>query len=69
MTIIKSYDVFCDGQYPSGNRCTAWADTGVTAAAGRSSHAAAEARDEARARGWKRRNGRDLCPSCAEHNR
>ena len=60
MSIVMTRDVFCDGIYPNGNRCSCWAhDQGST-------HSADEARANARAVGWRRVRGRDLCPTCAE---
>lgn len=60
MSIVLTRDVFCDGVSPSGNRCACWADNAS------STTSAADARKRAKADGWKRRGGRDLCPLCAE---
>jgi hypothetical protein len=57
VTIVKTFDVQCDG-----DGCLAW-EHGVTAV--HSANAGA-ARKAVRAKGWKHRGGLDLCPLCAE---
>ena len=52
MSITITTDVFCD-------RCPMWVH-GVTGSGSRS----ADARRVAKASGWTRRDGRDLCPDC-----
>lgn len=58
MAIVKSSSVFCDGPGPDDlDGCLQWiAET---------TEGAAAARRIARDYGWKRRNGKDLCPDCA----
>lgn len=54
--MVKTYDVFCDEP-----GCGHWTH-GTTANAKNSGGASNEARKAARAAGWTRRDGRDLCP-------
>lgn len=63
MTLIKTYDVQCDF-VDEGKRCTelAW---GTVARTGQAQFAARQARDNVAKAGWRRRDGRDLCPSHA----
>lgn len=56
MSIVKSSSVFCD---VNGENCTRW-----TAEVADSHGGAPEARRQAKASGWVRRNGKDICPSC-----
>lgn len=54
MSIVKTHDVFCD-------RCPNWAEH---ASRTDNQGGQAEARKAARAAGWTRREGIDLCPEC-----
>jgi hypothetical protein len=56
--IVKTHDVFCD---EGGNDCLGWC---VQASCTDSQGGAREARKMARGVGWKRVDGRDLCPNC-----
>lgn len=58
MSITVTTDVFCEGTR-NGERCVQWifGTVGPRSAAG-------EARKNAKAAGWVRRNGKDLCPDC-----
>jgi len=54
MSVSAYYDTWCDGL-----GCLKWCEDGT-------GHTAREARRNAKAHGWKhKRDGRDLCPSCA----
>lgn len=53
MTAIRMVYLNCDG-----DDCMATSDDSTPTTA-------AEARERARAQGWRHRNGEDLCPSCA----
>jgi hypothetical protein len=52
VSLVKTYSVFCDS-------CNDWVAE-VTSSFG----GGTEARREARAHGWKRIDGRDVCPRC-----
>lgn len=56
MSIVKTYDVFCDG-------CEVWTN-GVSGAMA-SYQPATKARECAANVGWKFLKGRDYCPGCA----
>lgn len=53
MSIVKTYSVFCD---VNGPKCRFWI--------AQTTDGSAEARSEAKASGWKRSNGQDVCPGC-----
>lgn len=55
MSIVKTYDVFCDAE-----GCPMWAGDSS------STLNSATARRLARREGWVRRNGQDLCPDHAK---
>lgn len=56
--IVRTYDVFCDGRDDIGP-CPQWATEASSGVSG------TDARMRAKAEGWVRRNGKDLCPDCA----
>lgn len=65
MTIVKTYDVFCECE-DLGVRCSAWA-SGAS-----STESAKQARKNAQQQGWQRTKAdspdgklRDLCPTCS----
>lgn len=60
MSIVKTYDTFCDAGRTTD--CIGWAD-GASSTEG-----AKEARKQARALGWKRIDGQDVCPACQAAN-
>lgn len=56
--IVKTSDVFCDVGSP---KCEGWC---VHASATGSQGGTREARAIAKAHGWRRINGQDVCPGC-----
>lgn len=58
MTITPQYTVWCDAKAWTGRGCEHWIGQEETIEA---------ARKLAKAAGWRRRQGRDLCPFCWAH--
>lgn len=56
MSIVRVYSVFCDVQRDEGARCHGWI--------AQTTDGATAARREAKAAGWRREDGVDVCPGC-----